>query len=374
MIRTPSDHPQPTLFFITPAYGRSAVGGLGASAERIAGHLATACPATIVTPTADLPPYTYGIDEAFGIPVVRVGRGGSPELFLQFFADVLDTVSRDRAHLRFLGFCCNELAYAATLAAARRGAAPLLFARGNDIDLELFGEWAFHIHYALSRAERVFCVSREMEGKIRAFCPEARVRYVPNGVDEGQFPFQADYLPNPRPVVGLFGDVKHKKGLEVLLAAMDFERFDLRIVGLLREESRKLLHGFLTLHPEHRPRITTLPYTDDPGNLRRHYESVDIVCIPSVHEGMSNVMLEAMALGKVCVGSAVGGAPDVIRDGENGFLFEPRSTEALASALARAADCLRDGRESLRRRARQTILEGYTARKERKRYLRAICP
>jgi glycosyltransferase involved in cell wall biosynthesis len=174
--------------------------------------------------------------------------------------------------------------------------------------------------------------------------------------------------------VGLFGDVKQKKGLELLLAGLDFERFDLRIVGQLREESRKLLHGFLSLHPEHRTRIAILPYTDDPAVLREHYGSVDIVCLPSVHEGMSNVMLEALAVGKVCVCSAVGGAVEVIRDGENGFLFEPRSAERLAEGLSHAAACLANGHEALRRRARDTILEGYTARKERKRYLRAIRP
>ncbi|MGZ8219345.1 glycosyltransferase family 4 protein [Methylomagnum sp.] len=360
----------PPLFFITPAFGRAAVGGLGVAAERIAGHFASACPITVVTPTPDLPPHTHEFTESGGIPVVRVGRGGDGKLFLQYVADVLEALSRDHAPPRFLAFYCNELAYAASLAAARRGTAPLLFARGNDIDLEIFGEWAFHIHAALSRAEWAFCVSREMAGRIRAFCSEARPRYVPNGVDERAFEFQIDYAPNPRPVIGLFGDVKHKKGLDQLLAAVDFGRFDLRIVGNLREESRKLLHGFLSLRPDCHEHIATLPYTDDPATLRAHYARVDLVCIPSVHEGMSNVMLEAMAMGKACVGAAVGGALDVIRDGENGFLFEPRSVAGLSAALARAADCLEGEHETLRRRARETILEGYTAQQERKRYLR----
>jgi glycosyltransferase involved in cell wall biosynthesis len=366
------DTPSPHLFFITPAFGRAAVGGLGTAAERIAGHFASAFPVTVVTPTPDLPPYTHEYTESGGLPVVRVGRGGDGKLFLQYLVDVLESLSRVHDQPRFLGFYCNELAYAATLAAARRGAAPWLFARGNDIDLEIFGEWAFHIHAALRRAGRVFCVSREMAEKIRAFCPEARPCYAPNGVDERAFDFQAEYAPTPRPVVGLFGDVKHKKGLDQLLAAVDFGRFDLRIVGNLREESRKLLHGFLGLRPDCRDHIATLPYTADPATLRAHYAAVDIVCIPSVHEGMSNVMLEAMAMGKVCVCSAVGGALDVVRDGEDGFLFEPRSVDSLAAALARAAACLDSGHETLRRRARETILENHTARQERERYLRAI--
>ncbi|WP_156302826.1 glycosyltransferase, partial [Methylogaea oryzae] len=199
----------------------------------------------------------------------------------------------------------------------------------------------FHIHHAMGRARRVFCVSREMAAKVRAFCPGAKASYLPNGVDTHRFAFQENDTPHARPVVGLFGDVKQKKGLELLLAALDFSRFDLRIVGQLREENRKLLHGFLTLRPECLPHVDLHPYTDDEAMLREHYRQADIVCIPSLHEGMSNVMLEAMACGKLCVCSAVGGALDVVRDGDNGFLFEPRSAQSLAQALDKAADCLR---------------------------------
>lgn len=368
-----TDPGHPPLCFITPAYGRAAVGGLGTSAERIAGHLAAEYAVQVVTPAEDLPPCSHAIDAIGGIERVRVGRSPDPALFLQCFADVLETLSRNQSQPLFLAFYCNELAYAASLAAARRDTAPILFARGNDIDLDLFGEGAFRIHYALGRARKVFCVSREIAAKIRAFRPETQIGYVPNGVDEKAFAFQNGYVPNPRPVVGLFGDVKHKKGLEILLAALDFARFDLRIIGRLREESRKLLHGFLSLYPEHRPHLGTLPYTEDGDGLREYYRGVDIVCIPSAHEGLSNVMLEAMAMGKVCVCSAVGGAPDVIRDGENGFLCEPRSPESLAEALSRAEACLRSGEhEPLRRAARNTIQEGYTAHRESKRYLRAL--
>lgn len=364
-------HPTP-LLFVTPAYGRAAGGGLGVSAERIARHLAEDFPLRVITPSSQLQPHTCQLSEAHGVCLLQLGYTGNPKTFLQFLADVLEAESRDAANPLFLGFYCNELAYAVALAAARRNSAPLLFARGNDVDLEIFGEFAFHIQHALGRARRVFCVSREMEAKVRAFCPGAKARYVPNGVDTHRFAFQDGYAPNLRPIVALFGDVKQKKGLELLLAALDFRRFDLRIVGRLREENRKLLHGFLTLHPDCRPRVALHPYTEDEEALREHYRQVDIVCIPSLHEGMSNVMLEAMACSKLCVCSAVGGALDVVKDGDNGFLFEPRSAESLADALARAADCLQGDHTELRRRARATVENEFSAKREGKRYHRAV--
>ena len=368
----PPPSPSGSVLFVTPAYGRSAGGGLGVSAERIARHLAEDFPVRVITPSPHLPPYTYEYRETHGVCLMQLGHTGHPKTFLQFLADVLETESCGSADPLFFGFYCNELAYAVTLAAARRNTAPVLFARGNDVDLDIFGEFAFYIHHAVGRARRVFCVSREMEAKVRAFCPGAKARYVPNGVDTHRFAFQDGYTPSPRPVVGLFGDVKQKKGLELLLAALDFGRFDLCIVGQLREENRKLLHGFLTLHPEYWPHVALHPYTEDEDTLREHYRRVDIVCIPSLHEGMSNVLLEAMACGKLCVCSAVGGALDVVRDGGNGFLFEPRSAESLTDALTRAARCLQGDHTELRRQARTTVENQFSAKREGKRYRRAV--
>ena len=55
--------------------------------------------------------------------------------------------------------------------------------------------------------------------------------------------------------------------------------------------------------------------------------------LPSLSEGLGRVLIEAMALGKPVIGSNVGGIPDLIKDGQNGFLFEVGNTEELAEKL-----------------------------------------
>lgn len=69
-----------------------------------------------------------------------------------------------------------------------------------------------------------------------------------------------------------------------------------------------------------------------------------VVVLPSRTEGMGRVLVEAMAAGRPCVASAVGGIPHYIRDGYNGLLTEPANAADLSEKLRRvlADDGLRD--------------------------------
>lgn len=59
----------------------------------------------------------------------------------------------------------------------------------------------------------------------------------------------------------------------------------------------------------------------------------DIVTIASHREGLPNVLLEALALGKPVVATQVGGIPEVIQDGKTGILVPARNPQALAQAI-----------------------------------------
>jgi sugar transferase (PEP-CTERM/EpsH1 system associated) len=65
------------------------------------------------------------------------------------------------------------------------------------------------------------------------------------------------------------------------------------------------------------------------------FAALDALVVSSVSEGCSNVILEAMAMGKPVVATAVGGNPELVDDGHTGLLVPPKDVDRLAAAMCR---------------------------------------
>jgi glycosyltransferase involved in cell wall biosynthesis len=85
----------------------------------------------------------------------------------------------------------------------------------------------------------------------------------------------------------------------------------------------------------------------------------DIFVLPSRSEGLSNALLEAMRAELPCVGTAVGGTPEVIVDGETGFVVPPEDPEGLANRILKL---LGDAqmRKEMGRAGRRRLIEKFT--------------
>lgn len=100
------------------------------------------------------------------------------------------------------------------------------------------------------------------------------------------------------------------------------------------------------------------------SEMRKLYQDAGVVLIPSIpvsglEEATSIATIEAMACGRPVVASNIGGLPELIRDGENGFLVPPKDP----AALAKAASNLMEDPALARRlgaRARQTALDSFS--------------
>jgi glycosyltransferase involved in cell wall biosynthesis len=67
------------------------------------------------------------------------------------------------------------------------------------------------------------------------------------------------------------------------------------------------------------------------------YAAFDAVMLPSANEGTPVSVIESLSAGRPAVATRVGGVPDVLRDGEDGFLVDTGDVEALAQRLAQLA-------------------------------------
>ncbi|GAC1341927.1 MAG: glycosyltransferase [Myxococcales bacterium] len=170
-------------------------------------------------------------------------------------------------------------------------------------------------------------------------CKPARVAVVRNGIDISRFdrlakePLQAPLpVPAGATVVAVIGNLWPVKGHRTLVEAVARlgPRFrDVHFVCAGDGPERSFLEqriAELCL----RDRIHLLGHRRDvPAVLAR----ARAACLCSNAEGLSNALMEAMTARLPSVATAVGGTPELIREGENGFLVPPRNPEKLADAL-----------------------------------------
>jgi glycosyltransferase involved in cell wall biosynthesis len=81
------------------------------------------------------------------------------------------------------------------------------------------------------------------------------------------------------------------------------------------------------------PNVTFYGFVDNVGD---YLAAFDLFILPSNKEGIGGILLDAMDQSLPVIASRVGGLPEIVRDGDNGLLIEPRSPEQLQVAILRA--------------------------------------
>ncbi|WP_165403930.1 glycosyltransferase family 4 protein [Egicoccus halophilus] len=188
--------------------------------------------------------------------------------------------------------------------------------------------------------------------------PSGRIGVIPNGVPEGRFSAvdgQRERLrvrfdiPPGRPCLGFVGALAPEKNLDVAIVAAARSDAHLLVAGDGPERTR-----LETLAARLAPgRVAFLGTLGDP---REVYWASDVLVLPSRSEGMPAVVIEAALAGVATVATRVGALPDMIVDGETGFLVEPDRTDAF---VARVSDAL-SGAVDAGRRAQAAFERRYT--------------
>jgi len=194
----------------------------------------------------------------------------------------------------------------------------------------------------LRRMDRVVCVSEGQAAKVRrAAVAHDRIVVIRNAIQAGRFSRPdpvyrrrlQDLFARPRRrIVGAAGRLSPEKGFDVLVqAATQLIRRDASIGfvlfgdGPLRERlSRQIREASL------QGRFVLAGFRQ---NLDQFLPFFDVLVLPSQTEGLPNVVLEALAASVPVVATAVGGTPEVVEDGVNGYLVPPGDSVALARRI-----------------------------------------
>ena len=208
---------------------------------------------------------------------------------------------------------------------------------------------------ALSKAKTVFF---ENEGNAKEFIdrkiiPQEKITVLPGaGINLEDYSCRP-YPENDRIHFLYLGRIMKEKGIDELFAAMRRlraelgDRVILDLVGFFDDDYKAevqslvdsgiaVFHGFQT---EPRP----------------YYANADCVVLPSYHEGMSNVLLEAAATGRPVITSRIHGCMETVDEGKTGLLCTVKDTDSLYEAMLRMAGLPAEVRAEMGIAAREKI-------------------
>lgn len=199
--------------------------------------------------------------------------------------------------------------------------------------------------------QRYIAVSKDLENWLigTVGVPARKVRQIYNGVDQQKFHPRSGARPDVAPrgflpadalVVGTVGRLAEVKNQLSLLRALHTV---LQEQPALASRLRVIIVGDGPMAGQIRQTLEELGLgshvwlAGDRHDIPQLLQSMDLFVLPSLGEGISNTVLEAMATGLPVIATDVGGNPELVQDGWNGRLVPVSDDAALAGAIAQIA-------------------------------------
>ena len=170
----------------------------------------------------------------------------------------------------------------------------------------------------------------------RCGIPFEKITVIPNGV-EPRVAEPVDLaslsVPNDSYVICCAGRLSQEKGFDRMIRAIALDGMRHRKIFLLIVGEGPL-KDFLQSLAERLGVADRVRFLGHRQDLLRIIRAADVFVLPSLYEGMSNVLMEAMVQGKPCIATAVGGVDELIVNGESGIVIPRSDPELIAEAVS----------------------------------------
>ena len=287
---------------------------------------------------------------ASGVPVLNAGREGAAFQFnVLRLVKVMRTVRPVIVHSRNWGGI-------EAIVAARLAGVPVAVHSEHGYQLDMRSGLPLHRrllrHFVYRIGSAVAVVSEELRDyhAAQAWWNPNAISVLYNGVDGHEFSPQPQVrnavrgrlgIPADALVIGSVGRMVPLKDFTTLLKAAEGlvpETPNLHVILVGSGPELESLRDYVTSSSQLARRVVFPGSVDRVADL---LNAMDIFVLPTLMEGMSNTLLEALAVGLPTVATRVGGNPEVVAEGVCGFLFSPQDVSGLVSLLR---TLLRDSR------------------------------
>jgi glycosyltransferase involved in cell wall biosynthesis len=200
--------------------------------------------------------------------------------------------------------------------------------------------WKWYCRQILRLSSGIIVISKEWLA-LRELLPKSKIYYLPNAIDIrpyqniGAQRFWTQHRQIQLLYLGHLGEVKGTYDLLDALKMVDVDDYQitLNLVGdfLTHQDKDRLVEITRHLDDNGKKCFLLSPVSGD--EKFACFKQADIFVFPSLYEGMPMAILEAMASGLPVIATAVGGIPDLIGNGVNGYLVPPQAPFELSKAI-----------------------------------------
>lgn len=198
----------------------------------------------------------------------------------------------------------------------------------------------------LSRATRIITVSKALKREYGTLFPglKKKIVAIPNGINVAEYQgtcksdeFKKRYNLDGWKIIFTGGRLIERKGFQYLIQAMPYvlrecANLKLVITGPDFGYKKRLIELAMRLSMLDHIVFTGMLSDDD---FKRALAAADVVMLPSIYEGLPTLLLEGMACQKAVIATNIGGVTEVIQNGLNGLLAEPRDPHGLSRCIVK---------------------------------------